>query len=130
MAIAAGDQVALHRAAGVTLGALGNVLFGICIDASSGRDIVWENGNVSDAVPEASLDKIASDGDSQPQKLVTFTDAPSGVNSPEYRCVVVRRYSRDPAGGGTPVDYVLMKSLASGQLYESPAAAVVALDGV
>ncbi len=118
MAIAAGDEVALARnPAKATLAVRGNVLFGLALNTDV--DVIWENGQQSDAVVTTQLDKIlGTDNPLGGGKVVTFVDSGGDNKSPEYRCVVVRGYSRQLNAVGDVTEYVLMKSLASGQLYE------------
>jgi hypothetical protein len=127
MAIAAGDEVALKRVVGqATLGARGNVLFGIAL--TTDVNVVWENGALTNAIPNGDLDQIVGVGN-PPATIVTFNDGGNTDNiTNDYRCVVVRRYTRNPAGTGSPVSYTLMRSISTGQLYEVPTSAVVALN--
>lgn len=128
MAIAVGDEVALARAASTpTLAARGDVLFGLAIAVSAPNcTVLWQNGQEATTVPTAELDKIV--GQNTSKKCVTFNDSNAGSSS-EYTCAVVRAYSRDTNGAGSPVNYVLMRSLNTDIHYEAPSAAVVEVPG-
>jgi hypothetical protein len=126
MALSDGDEVALIRdPTAQTLAARGNVLFGILVDAGS-DSVVFENG-LEASVPGAQLDKIV--GENAQQVAVTFTDATSGVNSPEYRATIVRKYTRQPAGTGDALSFTLIRLVSNGQLLEVPSSAVTTLSG-
>lgn len=124
MSLVAGDEVALIRKPGVTLGVSGNVLFGTVADVSSDTDVVWENGETSEGVPGTVLDKIVGESSAE-AKVATFSDL-----SPEYQCVVVRRYTRQTNGAGDTTSYTLLRSIATGQLYEALSSSVSFLNGV
>jgi hypothetical protein len=113
MAIGVGDEVAMKRVlTDETLASRGNVLFGLCdvVDAAN-RDILWENGKYTAAIPATALDKIA--GVAAPQSVVTFTDALDGVDSPSYQGTIVRRYTRQAAGAGAEVSFTLVRLLSN-----------------
>lgn len=130
MAIVAGDQVALIRnPSSSTLQVSGSVLFGIVFDTSSNNKVAWENGQVAEGIPSAQLDKISPEVPTCGQAVAVFTDS-GGVASPEYRCVAVRGYTRQPAGAGSAASFVLLRSLSTGQLYETPSDFVETVDGV
>ena len=132
MAIVAGDQVAITRATGETLSCDGNVLFGTCIAVSGTATVLWDNGVESSSdIPLAYLDKIVGNGNA-PAGVAQFNDAGSASEapSPEYRCLVVRSYSRQNNASGPVVDYYLLRALSNGQLYEAPASAVSFVSGV
>jgi len=124
MAIAAGDEVALIRLSTSTLGSRGNVLFGIVTDASSNCNVVFENGQYVEGIPPTSLDKITGQ-DSTDASVAIFSS-----DSPEYRSVIVRRYTRQTNGAGATTAYTLLRSLASGQMYEALTSEVTELAGV
>lgn len=124
MAIVAGDEVALARTAGPTLTANGDFQFGRVIDVSSNNDVVFANGNVAEAIPSAQLDKIV--GVNEEGKIYSFSDGFNTTTpSPAYSGQVVRGYTRQNAGAGTATEYVLIRSLQNGQLYEVPKTALV-----
>lgn len=132
MALVVGDEVARARALGdETLQVCPSVLFGTVMVVTTGPpatvDVLWENGAVAEGVPPTLLDKI--DGTESPQDVVTFTDGTGGVISPEYQGVVVRRYSRQNNGADAAPQFVLARSISSGQTWEALASAVEAVPG-
>jgi hypothetical protein len=125
MAIVAGDEVALIMDSSfATLGRRGNVLFGIAnvVTSPTDIDVLWENGQLSEGLIAAILDKILPLVNAE-QAVYTFTDGSGGVNNPAYQGVVVRTYSRNPAGTGSATPFTLLRSVSDGQLYEVPTAA-------
>lgn len=107
----------------------GDVLFGIVIAEAAGVvDVVWENGQVSENVTTAAggpLDLISAPAGSiaaYQGKIVLPLPAASGVNnvqSFEYKCEVVRGYARQRNGAGASADFLLLKNLSTGKLFES-----------
>jgi hypothetical protein len=116
MALANSDEVAYTRPATDLDFWLRNAdfQFGIVND-STGVDVLWANGTLSEGILATVLDKIA---------IVTNTFGavvvmPTGANSPEYRGVIVRVYTRQLDGAGTTTTCFLIRLLSSGQLLEA-----------
>ena len=124
MALVVGDEVALIRTAGDTLGALGNVLFGRVTDVASDTEVLWENGELTQGIPGSVLDKIVAETDAE-AKVAAFSDL-----SPAYQAVVVRKYTRQTNGSGTITSYTLLRAIQTEQLYEALSTTVNYLNGL
>jgi hypothetical protein len=132
MAIIAGDEIALKRVlVDPTLAVRGNVLFGLAliVDEDSLVTVIWENGvQPIDTIASDMLDKIT--GENAPQDVVTFLDATSGVNSPEFAGTIVRRYTRQTDGTGATPSFTLVRLLSNQrELVEIPTGSVSSLAG-
>ena len=129
MTIAAGQEVALTMlAANAAFNRRGTVLFGIVILHADGpptaNTVVWENGQVSEDIPDNYLDVIANGDVGNAGRVVKPY---SQVLSAEYSATVVRTYTRQVAGAGATPAFVLMRTR-DGQMIEAPVAAVTPID--
>lgn len=143
MALVAGNEVALMN--GDPFGAAnpfnrnGDILFGRVIAVGATVDVLWENGQYTETVVAAIVfDKIDAVSDVVAQGVqgkVVYPLTPANnsfgnvVSSPEYRCIVVRVYQRQRDGAGEQATYVLLRSLQTGQLFESLLSQVALVDG-
>lgn len=120
MAIVAGDEVALTSPLNIpAYGRRGNVLFGVAIvvDAPGGpTDVLWENGQRTDDIPQLYLDKIVgrtAAATSRTGRVVRY----SAVDSPELYGAVARQYTRQVAGEGSNPEFILYRTK-DGQMVE------------
>jgi hypothetical protein len=128
MALIAGDEVAyLQPAANADYYQRnGDFEFGVVTDVDgSDVSVLWANGNFTETVLAAALDKIEVATSAELSgRVVSF----SGLQSPEFLGIVLRVYSRDPNDGGSPVSFTLIR-LRNGQLIEVPTATVQVANG-
>ena len=99
----------------------GNVIFGQVLSAIAATvDVLWEDGKFVETIPVADgggLDQIAPVSSAIQGKIV-YPGSAADIQSPEYRCLVVRTYSRQTNGSGTTNEYALLRSLQTGQMFE------------
>ena len=94
----------------------GNFVFGVVV-ANAGVDILWSNGTFVEGVAAGAIDKInPSTNADYFGKVVRVT----GPVSPELTGIVVRIYTRQPAGTGTEsAAYALVQLLNTGGFIEA-----------
>lgn len=126
MAIVAGDEVASHQpnANGAYELRNGDFVFGIALNADI--DVLWSNGNLSEAIPGATcLDKINPVAHVNALQVVELTGGTAN-----YRGIIVRSYQRDLNGAGDPTAFFLIRLLTTSQLVEVQTNRVTVIDSM
>lgn len=94
----------------------------VSANAQDAIDVIWDNGNFSEGVPAAALDRIQQFASTHVGRVVLPLADNLDVYSQEYRGIVIGAYTRDPAGAGTPPllgPYCMVRALqAGGCVYE------------